>query len=84
MFFFSLPRALWDLIFLTSDQAQSPAVKAQSPNHWTTKEFPHLSFVSCEKGHHGHRIEKEKSKNNGQVSCHTDHLESQIPKLGNF
>ena len=62
----------------------SPAVKVQSPTHWTTREFPHLSFVNGEKGHHGHGIGKEKSTSRGQVSYHTDHLESQIPKLGNF
>ena len=45
-FFFNLAtsHSLWDLSSLTRDQAQAPAKKASSPNHWTTREFPALCF----------------------------------------
>ena len=36
---------LQDLSSLTRDQTQAPAVKAPSPNHWTTREFP--GALSC-------------------------------------
>ena len=45
-FFFTLATLhnLWDLSSLTRDQAQAPAKKASSSNHWTTREFPALCF----------------------------------------
>ena len=45
-FFFNLAtsHSLWELSSLTRDQAQAPAKKASSPNHWTTREFPALCF----------------------------------------
>ena len=45
-FFFNLasPHSLWDLSSPTRDQTQAPAVKALSPNHRTTREFPALCF----------------------------------------
>ena len=39
-FFFAAPPGLQDLSSLTKDRTQAPAVKAWSPNHWTTREFP--------------------------------------------
>ena len=40
-FFFILatPHGLWDLSSLNSDSTLALAVKALSPNHWTTKKF---------------------------------------------
>ena len=35
-----MPSGLRDLSSPTRDQTQAPAVKALSPNHWTTREFP--------------------------------------------
>ena len=44
-FFFPAPWALWDLSSpVTKDQTQALAVKALSPNHWTTRQFPKLLF----------------------------------------
>ena len=34
----------------TRDQTRALAVKAQNPNHWTTKEFPKLLFFKKPKG----------------------------------
>ena len=34
------PRGLWDLSSLTRDQTWGLAVRAPSPNHWITREFP--------------------------------------------
>ena len=39
------PHTLWALSSLTRDWTQAPAVKAQSPNHWTTREFPKIYFI---------------------------------------
>ena len=46
--FFNLatPHGLWDLSSPTRDQTRAPAVKVLSPNHWTTREFPSISFLS--------------------------------------
>ena len=39
-FFLAAPRGLWGL----SSQPGPSLVKARSPNHWTTREFPTLSL----------------------------------------
>ena len=44
IFFCSLAAQLRDLSSLTRDWTQAPAVKALSPYHWTTREFPGVSF----------------------------------------
>ena len=36
---------MWDLSSLTRDQTRVPATKAQSPNHWTAREFPAHSHI---------------------------------------
>ena len=41
-FFFFFGHALWLVGFYFSDQGLSLAVKAWSPNHWPTREFPGL------------------------------------------
>ena len=38
--------SMQDLSCLTRDQILAPAVEAQSPNHWTTREFPSFSLLS--------------------------------------
>ena len=44
-----MPYSLWDLNSSARDSTQSPAVKVQSPNRETTKEFPHSShFLSVQ------------------------------------
>ena len=45
-FFFAMPRGLWDLSSPTRDRTQAPAVKAPSPNHWTTREFLKAVFIT--------------------------------------
>ena len=42
----AIPCILWDLSSLTRDQTQVPAMKAQSPNHRTSREFPPNPFMS--------------------------------------
>ena len=42
-----MPHALRDLSSPTKDGTRAPAVKALSPNHWTTREFPPLTFYIC-------------------------------------
>ena len=37
---------LWDLCFQTKDWTLPLAVKEQSPNHWTTREFPTLLILN--------------------------------------
>ena len=39
IFILATPQGIWDL---SSPEIESvpPAVEAQSPNHWTTREFP--------------------------------------------
>ena len=39
-----MPYNLQNLSSLTRDWAQAPAVKAKSPNHWTTRVFPSDDF----------------------------------------
>ena len=34
------PCSMWDLSFLTRDQAHAPAVEAWGLNHWTIRGFP--------------------------------------------
>ena len=41
-----IKKDLWDLSSLTKDWTRDPAVKAPSPNHWTTRESPPLSFLT--------------------------------------
>ena len=41
---------LQDLSFLTRDGIQAATVKAPSPNHWTTREFPHLGSEARNRG----------------------------------
>ena len=40
IFFLATPPGLWDLSSLTRDWTWEPVVKAPSPNHYTTREFP--------------------------------------------
>ena len=40
-----VPCDLQNLSFLTGDWTQVPAVKVQSPNHWTAREFPTGFFL---------------------------------------
>ena len=39
-----MPRGLWDLSSPTRDWTRDLAVKAPSPNHWTTREFPSFYY----------------------------------------
>ena len=39
LIFLVVLHGLWDLSSLIRDQTWAPAVEAQSPNHWTTREF---------------------------------------------
>ena len=39
-FFLATPPGLWDLSSLTRDWTWEPVVKAPTPNHYTTREFP--------------------------------------------
>ena len=39
-FFLVVPHGLWDLSSPARDWTWATAVKALSPNHWTTREFP--------------------------------------------
>ena len=41
-FFLAAPRGMWDLSFLTRDQACAPASEAWSPKHWTAREVPRM------------------------------------------
>ena len=43
-FFLATPRGLGDLSSLTRDQTRAMAVKAPSPNHWTTRESVFFFF----------------------------------------
>ena len=50
IFFFSLlalPLSLWDLSSRPGIKYRPLAVRVQSPNHWTTREFPLLSNRVC-------------------------------------
>ena len=42
----AMPHGMQDLISLTGDSTVPPAVEAQSPNHWTTRECPRSSVFS--------------------------------------
>ena len=44
-FFLAVPRSLQNFSSLTRDRTRVPAVKAPSPNHWTTREFPVCWFL---------------------------------------
>ena len=43
--FFFMPLGLWDLSSPTRDWTRASAVKALSPNRWTTREFPTAVFL---------------------------------------
>ena len=46
LFFLAPPRVAWGiLVHQTGIGPVSSAVKAQSPNHWTTREFPETLFL---------------------------------------
>ena len=42
--FLALRCVLWDLSYRTTDETRVSAVKALSPIHWTTREFPCVYF----------------------------------------
>ena len=44
IYFLAMPHGLWELSSLTRIKPRPLAVRAHSPNHWTTREFPHVSF----------------------------------------
>ena len=44
-FFFFSGHALWDFTFQSETEPGPLAVRAWSPNHWTTREFPKLYFL---------------------------------------
>ena len=37
-----LPRSTWDCSSLTRDRTSVPCIGRQIPNHWTTREVPHM------------------------------------------
>ena len=43
--FMSWPQGLWDLSSPARERTLALAVKAPSPNHWTTREFPQAPFL---------------------------------------
>ena len=43
--FMALPHSLWVINSGTRDSTRATAVKALSPNHWTTREFPQIYFL---------------------------------------
>ena len=49
IFFLSTPHGLRDLSSPTSVRTRAPALEAQSPNHWTTREFPKFFLKKREK-----------------------------------
>ena len=57
-------QGLWDLSSTTRDQTLPWAVRARSPNQWTTREFP--DFIICEMGISGN-AEKIPHANIGEV-----------------
>ena len=44
-FFLATLHGMQDLSSLTRDWTVSPSVEVQSPNHWTAREFPGVSFL---------------------------------------
>ena len=44
-FFLAIPHGLWDLSFLTKDQAMPPALAVWNLNHWTAGQVPEC--ISC-------------------------------------
>ena len=40
LFLLAMPHSLWDFSSPTRIEPGPSAVKVQSPNHWTTREFP--------------------------------------------
>ena len=46
-FFFAVLQGLRDLSSLTRDQTCAPAVEAQSPHHWTAREYPSWLVLIC-------------------------------------
>ena len=45
IYLFATHSSLWDLSCQSGTESMSSAVKAQSPNHWTTRKFPVLGLV---------------------------------------
>ena len=43
-FFWTMPSSLWDLSSPLGIETEPLAVKVQSPNHWTAREFPEVPF----------------------------------------
>ena len=41
-FFLAVPRSMWDVSSRPGIEPAPPALEAQSLNHWTTREDPHL------------------------------------------
>ena len=54
-----MPCSLWDLSSQTRGRTQTLAVKAQSPSHWTAREFPRSEFLIPE---HLHLKQKKERK----------------------
>ena len=46
-FFLAVPHSLWNPSSPTRDQTWAMTVKAQSLNHWTTKEVPNFLLLFC-------------------------------------
>ena len=42
----SLPRGMWDLSSLTKDRTHVLCIRRQILNHWTTREFSGMSFLT--------------------------------------
>ena len=47
LFFGRAVRGFRDLSSRTRDRTHGPAVETQSPNHWTTRDFPGDNFLCC-------------------------------------
>ena len=45
LIFLAMPHSLWDLSFTTRDWTWALALKVQSPNHWTSREFLTISLM---------------------------------------
>ena len=50
--FSAMPCGLWDLSSPTRDWTWAPTVKAQSPNHWTARDYVSGVFMSFHKVEH--------------------------------
>ena len=45
-FFFCHATWLWDISSPTWDRTQVHGSESESPNHWTTREFPEISYAT--------------------------------------